>query len=1061
MLKIIDYKDLVCQFLSKKQQEVEKFKVFVRLNFVIDVYIVLKDLLDLNVKYFVDGFEEYLKDNYSNSNLSDFNLKFHIYSYHDIEDDYVSCIFQNDDSKTYLNKRFRLNSYFNHFDSGHTLKRKTPVVTFYSYKGGMGRTTTMVSYAIDLAVNQNKKVFVIDCDLEAPGYLNFFNLSKHSGLNEGSVNGLVEFLCDCKFAKTLDSVDLGDYCINVASGNSDSERALSNIYLMPAGNLNENLSQEYQFSTHNNRESYLEGLSRLDLADEQSLIEGFQILLNKVQETIDPDIILIDSRTGFNDIIGTATMYFSNLIVGFFGYNEQTVPGLLSLIDNYYKEKANFKLVIVSSILPVEGADSLVDNEKKLILEYINNRYGQEKDIPVFSELHRSKELEKLGTSEYSTEDYIDLINKRSIEDYSIIFDCINSVFPEMKVPEEQNLNISNSIGEHIDYSNDNKLKAKKTIELRNIILRNLKETLANIDSFAESTIIRDKIFFYRDCMNDFFDEEKFIIRGYKGTGKTFLYKALADNNLKSIADTIIERANKARLRKGQEEITYAPKFLDILSIEKGQNKSFDFVGLKYNDIEDSDYYFNTFWQIHTWNSILLDPEFDEIRQNSKLSDYIKDIKGNEAIKRFRDLIDSGIDSLIVIENDFDKINEYLKSHNKKLFLLYDQLDTRINPRYWDKAVSPLINYWREKWNSYTNILPKIFVRTDLYKNNLRGTNTARLADNIISLEWSIEEIFAYFFKLVFSNPISADAFWEITNRIGIKKDWIEGTKRQFEDNNNQFKYLEKSHIDIAVRIFFGNEVVVSGSRLGKPWDYFQLNLSNADLKSISVRPFINTLDNNAIELALAKLIKFGYVQEIIHSEIYASRNVRIKAAETYFNDLTMDTSLTDLISFKNYINSDKGQDFRFKTLNETEFNSLINSVYDSNKDDFKEINKPEDLKSLLYACGIMHEHITRGGKLYSFAPMYAYSWGLKSTNLDDKIWINTESKNRKDTTRTGIVELRGSEYCCNNCAVNAKGVTKLNAYKKKISYKQKDVIDNNNKESQFRYYIKYFEVIE
>lgn len=1063
MLKIIDYNRLICDFLNEMQQEIEKFRVFVRLNFSLDVHVILKKDAILDKASLCQKFELFLSQNKVDSHYSDYNVKFLVHSYADLEDDYVSCLFQDDEIINNTSHRFRLNSYFNSFDPNRTLKKNAPIVTFYSYKGGMGRTTTMISYAISLA-SKGKKVFIIDCDLEAPGYLNFFDLSKHTGLEGGNVNGLVEFLCDAKFAKSPDVIDLGDYCINIAAGNEGVDDLLNNIYLMPAGNLNENLSNNYQFTAHNNRQGYLEGLSRLDLADEISFVEGFQTLLNKINDIVAPDIILIDSRTGFNDIIGTATMYFSDMVVGFFGYNAQTIPGLLSLIDKYYNPESKFRLQIVSSILPIEGSESLVEEEKNYVLQYINERFSQEKDIPLFYELHRSKELEVLGTSQSTTNQYVELVNSGIIADYSDIFDNINKVLPvevDTLIDEIDNMN---SISKNIDQTQvKSKSKNKKTIELRNTILKNLKETLSCINSFAETTNISDNIFFYRECMNAFFDEDKFIIRGYKGTGKTFLYKALANDNQGTIAQNIIKRANFSRI--GKEEISYIPKFVDILSIEKGQNKSFDFVGLNYNKIENPDYFFNAFWQIHTWNSILLDPEFSEIRENSELSDYIKDIKGNEAIKRFKDLVDSGIDTLIIIENDFEKINEYLKSQNKKMFLLYDQLDTRINPRYWDKAVSPLINYWREKWNSYSNILPKIFVRTDLYNNNLRGTNTARLSDNIISIEWSIEEIFAYFFKLIFSNKKSAECFWEITERIGINKTWVDEIKRQFSNNDNQFEYLERSHIDKAVVIFFGREVIVSGSNLGKPWDYFRSNLSNADNNSISIRPFINTLDHNAIELALSKIIKFGYVQEIISSEIYASRAVRITAAETYFNDLTMDSSLQDLICFKDYINSDRGKDYRYKTLDENKFNELINAVYSSKQVEFSEIASPEDLKSLLYACGIMHEHITRGGKLYAFAPMYAYSWGLKSTGLDDKLWINRSSNpisRESFEAITGIVEFDGTDYFCNKrYALNKYQVNKKNAIGKKISYKRKDVVKNKKEGSKYDGYIKDFEVVE
>ena len=45
------------------------------------------------------------------------------------------------------------------------------------------------------------------------------------------------------------------------------------------------------------------------------------------------------------------------------------------------------------------------------------------------------------------------------------------------------------------------------------------------------------------------------------------------------------------------------------------------FDSIRYAGIDEPEYYFNVFWQIYTWNAILLCPEFEEIKNNSSLKD--------------------------------------------------------------------------------------------------------------------------------------------------------------------------------------------------------------------------------------------------------------------------------------------------------------------------------------------------------------------------------------------------------------------------------------------------------
>ena len=956
-------------------EKVEKFKIYIRLNFSLEIYVITNS--NYSQDSFIADFQSYIEvSGNCNINVNDWKLKIYFSDIQNASEDPLwQDIFDGETNCVENGPRLRFNAILGN-KKQLKINKQAPIVTFYSYKGGMGRTTTMVSYAIDLAINKKKKVCIIDCDLEAPGYLNFFNLSEHESLNSGKTNGLVEFLGDLQFSKDPQKIKISDnYMINVAFGNYFRESSiLENIYLMPAGNLNE----DFDFGTGENRLQYLDGLSRLNLSNEYSVIRSFQILLDKINEEISPDIILIDSRTGFNDIIGTASMYLADMIVGFFGFNEQTVPGLLNIIDSYYHN--NYKLTLVSSILPQGDTDPLLTKETNIINRYINLQYGSQgelgKDTPILLPLHRNSILEKIGLSSDSQVEYLNTIKSQSIQDYLDIFESINKcIFKQNRNGEDESILSSNT----------------PAIQLRNIILKRLKQTLSSIKSFAEITDVNENLFFYRNCMNELFEEKKFLICGYKGTGKTYLYKALADSKETVIATNILKKANFERKGKNLPplDLEYKLKFVNIISFEEDGDKMFDFKYINFAQINEPEYYFNCFWQIHTWMSVLLDPDFSVIKEQSTLQDYIKPIKGAEAVKRFNELINRGIETLIEIEKDFINLNNYLISNKIKLFLMYDQLDTRINPIYWGKAVSPLISYWREKWINHSNILPKIFIRTDLYK-RIEGTNTARLEENIISIEWSIEEVFAYFFKLIFSDKQASQAFWAISEKTNLHEQHRTNAIKELSQNDNQFITLNRTMIGPLVDIVFGNKVLVSKPdangklsvvNLGNPWTYFFTNLANADNKSISLRPFINMLDGNAVELALKKTEK--YIKQIISPEIYASREVQLRTATTYFDDLTQDDFSKDLICVRDFINSDKGFEFRYKSLPEESFNMLIKFIFNDNIGIFKSVRNEEDLKLLLYANGIVAEKVKRGGKVYQFASMYAYSWALKSSEYD------------------------------------------------------------------------------
>lgn len=929
---------------------VEKFKIFVRINFKIDAVVVVSD--DEKSRDFDKEFNVFLKEKDEEA-LSNTKIKFRILSNSEAEEPFNNNIFVGGENCIDWGPRYRFESLLQQ-ESQKKEKASIPTVTFYSYKGGMGRTTTMIASAIDMAVNRGRTVVIIDCDLEAPGYLNFFDLSNHIGLREGKTNGLVEFINDVQFSSKPEEIDISNYMINVGLGNSNKSlyENLDKVWLVPAGNLNENYSD---YDKNEDRRDYLEGLSRLNLSNVAYVVDCFRLLFSKIQERVNPDIILLDSRTGFNDIFGTVAFCLSSCVVGFFGFNRQTQPGLMNLLEEYYKRNS-FELYLVFSILPMDADERWIENHSIKINGYISSLQMESQSCPMYLYLHRNRLLEKIGTEdERSDADFIELIRNKKFEDYESLFSILNDyLFPR-------------NIGQLTSNV--------PAIQLRNIVLKHLEEVLKNVKNFAEDTMINEEQFFYRECMKDLLNPNKFLIQGYKGTGKTYLYRALSDKNISSkIQEWASPSAGKAQ---GSIFVNILPRYEN-----DPDDRGYPFGSIQYGKIEEHEYYFNCFWQIYTWNKLLLHPEFKTIRESSELKDYIENVFGQKAIKRFNELIDKGVDTLIVIENDMHKINDHLKMMNKKLFVLYDRLDTYINPLRWNKAVSPLINFWRDNKISFSNIMPKIFVRTDLFR-QIEGTNKMRLNDNIISIEWTIGEVFGYFFKLIFTNKRASEAYWAIAEKVGINSNFIKNTKESFKKTPiNQFKSFDRAEMQPLIQIFFGKQVKVGNTTLNGPWEYFSKELANADNSAISLRPFINTMSGNAIARALAKPEK--YVQAIMSSEIYASREVRDRTTETYFDDLTQDAFSKDLQKFKEVIRTAGGEQFRFKALTEKQFAELLKVTF-SKITDSDVVKNTDDLKTLIMANGIMAEKITTKGRYYRFAPIYHYSWGLANSDLENE----------------------------------------------------------------------------
>lgn len=202
---------------------------------------------------------------------------------------------------------------------------KGKVVTFYSYKGGVGRSMSLVNIAC-LMAKQKKKVLLIDWDLEAPGLHTFFGKAiKNKDL------GLVDFITDViKFIKIKDN-DVEEKYEQFLTDSLDSY-IQKNLNIENSG-LQIDLIKSGKFDNN-----YTKKLSEINwmnfYKDSPAFFRTFAQFLEKKY-----DYILIDSRTGLADTSGVCTMLMPQILVPVFVLNNQNIDGVIDVI----KQSVNYR----------------------------------------------------------------------------------------------------------------------------------------------------------------------------------------------------------------------------------------------------------------------------------------------------------------------------------------------------------------------------------------------------------------------------------------------------------------------------------------------------------------------------------------------------------------------------------------------------------------------------------------------------------------------------------------------------------------------------------------------
>jgi CO dehydrogenase nickel-insertion accessory protein CooC1 len=206
------------------------------------------------------------------------------------------------------------------------------IITFYSYKGGTGRTMALANVAWILASN-GKRVLAVDWDLESPGLHKFF----HPFLDESTVQatpGVIEIINDYQTAALNPAPRENGWHLEYAQV---QRHAVSLEWIFPDEGRLDFLSAGRQ-----NRD-YSAAVCSLDWDNFYDRLGGgrfFRAMRADMKQNY--DYVLIDSRTGLSDVADICTIELPDVLTVCFTLSDQSIEGAANVarqISGRYRDR--------------------------------------------------------------------------------------------------------------------------------------------------------------------------------------------------------------------------------------------------------------------------------------------------------------------------------------------------------------------------------------------------------------------------------------------------------------------------------------------------------------------------------------------------------------------------------------------------------------------------------------------------------------------------------------------------------------------------------------------------
>jgi MinD-like ATPase involved in chromosome partitioning or flagellar assembly/GTPase SAR1 family protein len=593
---------------------------------------------------------------------------------------------------------------------------KIPVVAFHSYKGGVGRTLSLIALLHEL-IRQNKKfkILVVDADIEAPGLT---LMAENYGFPSEDRISYADILSIIHNSET--SV-LFDKVVN------DVARSMATSTITVPGtdvNTDQFFIPAYRFD-YQLLDNFIHPETIISMPERSFIIQDF---FSRLGEILKVDVVIVDLRAGFSEL--SAPFLFDPRVKRVFvtTTSKQSVMGIKNILDKIYSSSFSQK--------PEMNDDESVN--MTVLLTMIPKDFDTDKLNGIAIDLLEAMPKKILSGAANKDHGEGDTINHD--EDDTILSDMvIEAKFSDNLIHLENIDQIIESIKDSVSVLQAAETLAKRVVlpagsgkePVKTIDEKYRKEIIDRVHDIADKEITAEglsgvKIMAtgaleklcraYRDAI------PKVVVLGAKGSGKTYIYKQLLD-------DLFWETFTGKILSEGKNS---SPKFM-VMPVLATKNRSAMgallekcFLNVKKELSIDTD-----IGALHKNEMVLQEANRGHVMQASKwLKTWNKIFLDSLSMEKY---------------STFHELDAGLAAAGKKIVFIIDGLEDifneTINSENSREAIKSLCQDLVNQFSEYKNIGIIVFIRNDITKNSIQ-TNYEQFEKQYAgyALKWSQDE---------------------------------------------------------------------------------------------------------------------------------------------------------------------------------------------------------------------------------------------------------------------------------------------------------------------------------